>query len=681
MSIARIHRTLRVVQSDERGVALPTVLIFMLAGVLLSLVVSSTVLFAYTFSSTTRASVQSQASAEAGIAAARAGLLNGTCTASNGLYTGTDPVYSVQVYKPSASGGWTAGCPAISEDARIVATGTAASKGVNGDASGDISNVEAILGSLGAEVELAATGPAIFAYASSGAGGGGKLVSLDGTNVDVMLHTGNVTCDGGFSGAANVVVKSGGFSAVGGCNLAGNVWVNGNVTISGGANIGGSVTGAAVNISNGTVGGNMWADGVLTSGGGSVAGWATGQSLTMTGGSLGATWTRSGNATISGGTIRGTLTVNGNATMTNGSFNAGVGVVATGSVTTGISIPGGVVNGGNVTVTNGTTTGVTSRGVLKPEGGNVNGTVKAMGLTMIGPGWATLAGAQIAGPGCFTGTGAISAAVKITSLTVGGANSCKNQAALGSWYTGNGPITVGTVTAPASPVLTASPLKPAAIIVPNWVDFGSKAEHYSAAGWPGYTVVPISGTCNANKIWTALNTIGTSKGLIDARACSGGISLTGSSNEYTGPFGWGDDLTRNGFTLKNDLVIIANQFALSGSARFTGAGTESQLWLINPDTVANSTPDCAGGEKLEITGGATFPKLRTMIYSPCKIVIGSSTSLKGQVFAGETQIAGGATITYAPLGLPGYDLGTGDETAVAATEWDRPIVSQRNITG
>lgn len=676
MSIARFTRILERFRGDDRGVALPTVIIFMFAGVLLSMVVASTVMYSYTFSSSTRASVQSQAAAEAGIAAARAALLNGECDSTNGLYTNADPYYRVQVFKPDGTGGWVAGCPAISEEARIVSMGEAASGGVNGDSVGDVSNVEAILGSLTSDITLAASGPAIFAYSASGAGAGGRLVSLDGSNVDVMLSTGTVTCDGGFQGAANVVVKSGVFNAVGGCNLNGNVWVNGTVNIDGGAKIGGSVTGGAVTIKNGTVNGNVWADGVFTGTNGTIGGWVSGASIGMANATVGDAWARAGDVAMTGGRIKGVLTVNGSASITGGTLDKGV--VASGGVSVSVSVPQGVRSGGDVTVGGGTVTGVTALGILRLTGGTTNGTVHAGGLMMIGPGWATLAGGQIDGAGCFTETGAISPAVTVESVTVGTPNNCKNNTGTGWWA---GKVNVDAVATPASPVLAPSPGKPAAIIVPNWIDYGSKPTHFLSDGWPGHTVVALGTTCTPFHIYNALTTIGTNPGVIDARACTDGIVLSGSGTEYTGPFAWGDDLTRNGFTLKNDLVIIADKFSLSGSGRFTGADPETQLWLVNPDTVANGAPDCAPGQYLSITGGFQFQKLRTLVYSPCKIVIGSSTKLKGQIFAGQTEIAGGATITYAPVGLPGYDLSTGEETSVAYSEWDRPIVSQRNITG
>ena len=95
----------------------------MLVGVLLTTLISGSIVSAYGFSSSTRAGVASRSSAEAGIAAARASLVAGTCASgygtthpSAGVYqsaVGTTPEYEAAVY-PMVGGTWatTPGCPA-----------------------------------------------------------------------------------------------------------------------------------------------------------------------------------------------------------------------------------------------------------------------------------------------------------------------------------------------------------------------------------------------------------------------------------------------------------------------------------------------------------------------------------------------------------------------------------------
>lgn len=590
MSVLVIARLQRAIRDDERGVALPTVMIFMLAGVLLSLIVSSTVLYSYTFTSSTRSGVQSQAAAEAGIAAARAGMLNGTCVANAGVFEGTDPVYSAQVYRQSPTGSWVEGCPSMAELGRIVADGTAATIGVGGDDTADTSTVEVVLGNAGSPTSLAASGPAIFAYNATGFGGSGTLLSLDGTTPDVMLRTGDVNCNGGSSGAVQLVIKSGNLVAGGSCVIAGNVWVNGNANLSGGARVNGSLTANNVN-STVNVGGNVWANENITLGwSAQIGGWVSGKSLTIAGGTVaGNAWARDGVTTVSGAGINGTL-------YANGAFNMTGGTVANGQV----------------------------NGVACHTGGNVSGQIRAT-----------------------------------TKKTNGG---CQNNA---KYVQG-------------AAALTVSPTKPASAVVPEWLDFGSEPEHYTAAGWPGSTVYTMGTTCKEPQFLAALQAIGSNPGVIDARACPNGIeTFGGSANTYY------EDNPQNGhhaWRVRNDLTIIAHKFPL-GNGSFNGVSGIQDLWLINPDTIANTVPDCANtGMNMSISGGMKFNNVNVMIYNPCHVNLGSGVAMRGQMFTKSVTVDGNASLTYVPLGLPGYDLSTGLPTSVTVNEWDRPVVTYRNIT-
>ena len=57
-----------------------------------------------------------------------------------------------------------------------------------------------------------------------------------------------------------------------------------------------------------------------------------------------------------------------------------------------------------------------------------------------------------------------------------------------------------------------------------------------------------------------------------------------------------------------------------------------------------------------------------MLYSPCRVYLSSDATLTGQVFAAQTDIDGDAEITYTGVGLPGYDLSTGQSTVTIITE-------------
>jgi len=599
MSISRIIHTLRAVRDEERGVALATVLIFMLAGVVLSLVVASTVLYSYSFSSATRANVQAQAAAEAGIAEARAGLLNGTCTDHNGHYTGSDPEYSVWVYKEDVAGTyeaagstWSKGCPSVSQQALLIADGVAATKGTGRDSTGDAASVEALLSAAGAQTGLTASGPAIFAYSASGFTGSGTIssTSLGGTP-DVMLRTGDVDCRGHADGAVQLVVKSGNFTGGGSCAVEGDLWVNGDVTLNGGASVNGTITGRNVTVAAERIGGNVWADETFTGKWSTpIAGWVSAKTVKVEGSTItGDVWARSGATTVAGGAINGAVHANGSFRISNGTA----------------------------------------------RGGQVTGEFCRSGGTVTGP------------------------------LTVSRyASGCSTVAG----------VSVGT------PLLPPSPTKPTAILVPEWIDFGvlpENAEEYTGEFW-GATLVKMTGTCQNTQFQAALNAIGDAPGLIDARGCnSSGLVINGGT----------------AFSVKDDLTIIANKFTTGGSVSLNApsASNPSRLWLITPDLVKNKKPDCPAGEyvsawnssgrTLFLNGDFSFNNLNTMIYSPCVVVLGEGNEITGQLFVKGVAIEGDATLDYRPVGIPGYNLDTGEPAGEPATEWDRQIVSQRNITG
>ncbi len=274
--IARIARSAQLAR-DERGVALAAVLIFMAAGVVLSATVASSVVAGLQFSSSTRADVQSQAAAEAGIAVARASLIEGDCSGSalyssagtldNANTTSVDeskPAYDAQIQFSTDDGDtWINGCPLSTQQAaRIVSTGYAVTPGLPGDQTGDSTVVEARLSTIQNQATLNPSGPAVYSYSTSGFGGSGKLISSGGLDTSIMIRSGNVNCDGGANGAADLVVKSGNFTAGGSCVITGNVWVNGSATLSGGAKVNGSLTAGSVD-SSGIVGGNIYSDSTI----------------------------------------------------------------------------------------------------------------------------------------------------------------------------------------------------------------------------------------------------------------------------------------------------------------------------------------------------------------------------------------------------------------------------------
>lgn len=598
MLLNRIHSTFGRLRDEEQGAGMAAVIGLLAVSLLTTALVATSVVQATGFTSMTRAGVQSQAAAEAGIADARAGLLAGTCTAKGNLYASPPdavPEYVATVWVPSGTG-WVRGCPpGTATQVRILSTGYAQAEGVNGASAGDQTNIEVILSSSSVPTTIVASGPAVYAYNSQGFGGGGKLVTIGGTDTSIMIKEGDVNCTGGAAGDADIVVNNGNLTVSGGCVITGNAYTSGRVTLPGGPNIGGGVVANALTISGGSkVGGNVWVNQDVTlSGGVSIGGNVTATTMSFT----------------SGGTIGGDVQTTGAV-----AFNGG----------------GGPLIKGNLTAASFTT----------GNGGEVSKNAWVYGATSVN--W----GAVIKG--------------NLTTRSFskpGGSNS--------DFVKGTLTVVPGGPT--ASPYATNS-ARPEWPVVPEWINFT-----YAPADWTGFAVATItsSSTCSYSQVKAAVLSFAGQNGIVNALGCVGGISIGGA------------DVV----PLSSDVAIFSNSYNLGGGGGFS-ATQERKLWLLTPDTTVEvgtptptPTPTCVTGENsFSVNGGFTFSSfLRVMMYTPCKVVLGSSTKFTGHVFAGKAGIDGGAQLTYTAVGLPGYDLNTGLRTTVASSEADRTIVSYRDV--
>ena len=235
-SFVRLARRLR---TEERGVALAAVIGLMVVGLLLTTLIVSSVTSGLGATTATRAGVQSQAAAEAGIAVAKVAFEAGSCLAQTqpGVFvsaTGAVPQYSASVYwRPLSGGAWTQGCPVVLQtQVRIVSTGTAAASGVAGQSAKDVSYAESIYNLIG-------IGAAVYGYSSTGSTGNGTFVSVDGSAPAFFVRTGDVNCSGSIAGMTDIVVQNGSLTTSGNCTIPGNAWSSGSMSITGSASVGG----------------------------------------------------------------------------------------------------------------------------------------------------------------------------------------------------------------------------------------------------------------------------------------------------------------------------------------------------------------------------------------------------------------------------------------------------------
>ena len=648
---------------DDEGVALVAVIGLMAVGLLLSSLILGSVVNGVAFTSSTRAGVQSQASAEAGVAQALAGLRAGTCAAKSGVYQsapGVFPQYKAVVWSQSSGGTWAPGCPQTGTLAiKILSDGTAQARGAGGQSGNDVSAVEAIFATTPTTITVPATGPAVYAYSSQGFGGGGQLLTLDGSNANIMVNTGSVICDGGAGLQGDVVILNGNLTLSNSCNVKGNIWVSGNVTVSGGLTVGGDIVagGTLVHTSSGTVGGGLYAGGSVTvSGGGLIKkGITSGGTTSISSRTVdGDVWSI-GNVTLGSTTIGGNVTSGGKVTPTSSKIGKSVWAngdyVTNGGVKVGEGVSATLINLTNSGDTIGTTAW-SSSSVQMTWSVKINNIV-AKSLTTGGGTWT--GGAFIDGTATATEWTTIPGSIRARVLN---ANNVTFQG--GKTVLPNGPINGST---PPSP--PARPVTPTAPGVPTWVDF-----KYDLSQWSGYAVKTLSGTCTFQQIMTAVDSFAATsttparKGLLDARGCTNGFSLL-------------NDQPR--ITLSDDLVIFANKFDIQTSTKFQST-VQHKLWLITPDEVANGVPNCPAGGSFYLGGGMSFQQtVDVMVYTPCAISISTSTPWRGQIFGSTVSVSGATQLTFVATGLPGVDLSTGLTSTIPSTAPTWTLASTRNV--
>jgi Tfp pilus assembly protein PilX len=224
----------------------------------------------------------------------------------------------------------------------------------------------------------------------------------------------------------------------------------------------------------------------------------------------------------------------------------------------------------------------------------------------------------------------------------------------------------GNVTAGSTTILPAPGVSPYSTgTVADWVDYNYTGQ----AGWPGFTIVALpAGNCTWTMLSNARTTIGTAKGVIDARACTNGNFLNGISLSYQ----------------KNDLAYILPNTINVDIGGVSVQGSEYNVWFIQPDEVADGVPTCPPGGKITMSGvNVSFPHM--MVYSPCTyaetglLSVLSLLTFTGQIYAGKVELGqaliGVRSQNYLAIGLPGVDLTAGTTAATGP----RLLLSSRNV--
>jgi len=256
------------------------------------------------------------------------------------------------------------------------------------------------------------------------------------------------------------------------------------------------------------------------------------------------------------------------------------------------------------------------------------------------------------------------------SCAINGDAAVTGAVTLGSKGTISGNLSAGSVSPnpPGKQVGGTVTLGPVAAAPADWSDVSYKPSDWVDTSGNPYQVVTLSGsTCTRPGGW--FGGLGGSATIINALGCPDGIQV---SNNTT-------------LKLTSDVVIFANVFDWGSINQLNFASsdtTERRLWFITPDNVADGKPTCQstqGAFSINNSFQIQSP-VDAMLYTPCAFNGNNGFTWRGQLYAGSySSVMNNPTFTFVPMGVAGYDLGSGTPTPVLTTAQPGSLISNRNV--
>lgn len=186
-------------------------------------------------------------------------------------------------------------------------------------------------------------------------------------------------------------------------------------------------------------------------------------------------------------------------------------------------------------------------------------------------------------------------------------------------------------------------------VVPPWVDVDYRPADWSGDGW---NIVTYAGPCNIDKNGSQTAAVQafsqyTTPTVIDARGCTGGFTLWYSTYELV---------------LKTDLTFILPTTVNLGQflVRSDDPNSERRLRFITPDTVPDAQPTRTNCGQFDVNNTNTIAApVAVLIYTPCDVRNSNQLTWRGHYYGGTVSFSNNSTLTFVPIGIPGYDFDGG----------------------
>jgi hypothetical protein len=625
MLLTTLRNRLRA-RNDDDGAVLISVISLSVIVLIICALIANSAITASTFSSTTRASLQSRAAAEAGIDIVWSSIEQGTfyCTKTDTTSTGLSYEVTIKYFDDADTAIACIGSASLlgtPSKAVVTSVGSAVDAGVTD--SGDTRTVIAFFDIV--VTDSTATLDKVF-FSDAGYTITNSTTVSDGAGLgQANLYSNNdILCKTTIAIQGNVYVQ-GNFESSNKCVISGDVWAGGKITS---------------------------ADQMVVSG-----------DLMSMGGTSGTP----GPVSLDKAWVGGSVIANGSVDMKGNSNTAYCSVAGYNAKVCGsiISLEGGVTldNGanvaGNIYSKNSIDIGTTNSNLI--VGGNIVSKTGSLSAKNYGN-----SGYRVGG---YTATGTTT---QLPKARVG------NQAS--SCATGTSGYTACSPTQPAIPLGGIPPelnfpTNSRVVAPPRESLARINSDAISLTKWVGWTLETV--TCS--NLNTRINNGWSGKLLLKVTGCTSPIVWDNKTFTLTGdlaimnPSGWEArnnlDFKSNNSTKRNFMLIVPSDSKLANGT------TDLVTWTQPiPTDSTYYKPVCASGTYGDITSSKiSNVNINMFIYTPCDFAVQNQmTNFYGQIYAGSSVYPNNSSITFTPLDVPGATTaGAPVASSVVATQTSR----------
>jgi len=612
---------------QDSGFALITVIGIMAVTAIIAIAITTSAISAVSFTTSTRASVQARATADAGIDTAWVALSGGTFTCAatgstpTGTYTTTVSYFNAGGAALACGGSVVTGTPA---KAVVNSTGVASNAVVAGGTAGNRRTITALF-DIVVRPGSVSLDKVVFSESDLDLTNNLNLLVNPAAPVPASLYSnGNVKCAANDPKVQGSVFAQGNFDGPNQCEISGTVWAGGSASLTSQVKIRGDLY------------------------------------------SVGGTGTPASSVSLDTGFVGGTVVANGGVTM-NGNSNAqacplsGYDAKVCGSIVSlegGISLSNGAKVAGGLYAKGNIGLGTTNTALI--VGGNVVSTTGSLSAENYGD-----SGYRVGG------YAALGAGSGLPVERIGNAASSCSTSFAARCVPALPAIPMSAIPAPLNFPTNTRVVAPPRESLPRIDMYPDSA---LAAKWSGWSVEHVA----CASVQTTITAGWVGKKLLVVDGCTAPISWNGSELVLSGDLAI---MSPSGFVTSNNAKVRSSVAGTNHTLMWivpsdakTAAGPNLVTWSTPLPSVPSYTkPTCAEGDYGDIrTDNLSLTDTKTFFYTPCDLAMSNSmTGFTGQMYSGTTTLPSNSSFYMTQITVPGITVPGGAGAAVSATQTAR----------